>query len=341
MTTALDASPSSGTGNLALESLAPLILDGSHRAAARAISMIENGDPRADDIVRQLYPHTGHAFTVGFTGPPGAGKSSLVDDIVQLVRGQGCKVGVIAVDPNSPFSGGAILGDRIRMMRHTVDPDVFIRSMGSRGHLGGLALATSRAVQVFDALHMDYVFAETVGVGQSELEVAETADTTVVVLMPGLGDSVQTIKAGIMEIADIFVVNKADHPMVQRTVADLKELLRLDSRPRAWTPPVVRTVATREEGVFELWSAIEKHRRFLEETGEMEARRRRRLEGQIVEIAARQLRERVLGPSSETPEFQRTLGKVVEREIDPFSAASQLVRQSFTAAGEDSREVTA
>src|SRR5579884_1055787 len=318
----------------ASQNLVDGILAGSHRAAAKAISLIENDERASEQLIRRLYPQTGNAYTVGLTGPPGAGKSTLVDDIAQIARGDGESVGIIAVDPNSPFSGGAILGDRIRMMRHTVDPDVFIRSMGSRGHLGGLALATSRAVQVFDALHMDYVFAETVGVGQSELEVAETADTTVVVLMPGLGDSVQTIKAGIMEIADIFVVNKADHPMVQRTVADLKELLRLDSRPRAWTPPVVRTVATREEGVFELWSAIEKHRRFLEETGEMEARRRRRLEGQIVEIAARQLRERVLGPSSETPEFQRTLGKVVEREIDPFSAASQLVRQSFTAAGE-------
>ncbi len=317
------------------DELSSNILRGSYRAAARAISMIEDGNSQSDSIVKAIYPHTGHAYTVGFTGPPGAGKSSLVDDLIQLVRKRSKKVGVIAVDPNSPFSGGAILGDRIRMMRHTVDPDVFIRSMGTRGHLGGLALAASRAAHVFDALGMDYIFLETVGVGQSELEVAHTADTTVVVLMPGLGDSVQTIKAGIMEIADIFVVNKADHPAVQKTVADLRELMRLDTRTRSWTPPVIKTVATREDGTEELWAAIEKHREFLEESGEKVSRRRSRLEGQIVEIAARQLRDEVLGPSSESQAFQKTLGRVVDREIDPFSAASLLVQQGVAAAGNE------
>jgi LAO/AO transport system kinase len=301
------------------------VLSGRTRAAARAISMIENDDPGVEEIVRDLYPSTGNSYVVGFTGPPGAGKSSLVDDIVYVLRQEEKRVGIIAVDPNSPFSGGAILGDRIRMMRHTVDSGVFIRSMGSRGHLGGLALAASRAVHVFDALGMDYVLLETVGVGQSELEIAETADTTVVVLMPGLGDSVQTIKAGIMEIADIFVVNKGDHPSVEKTVADLQELLRLDSRPRDWTPPIVKTVAVKEEGIGELWEAIGSHRAYLERSGELETRRRKRLQSQILDIAARQLRDRVLAPSIESVEFQGILERTVARQIDPFSAASELL----------------
>lgn len=307
------------------------VLQGGTRAAARAISLIENDDPRSDDLVRRLYPHTGHAYALGFTGPPGAGKSTIVDGIVHLTRQERQRAGVIAVDPNSPFSGGAILGDRIRMMRHTVDPDVFIRSMGSRGHLGGLALATSRAMYVLDALGMDYIVLETVGVGQSELEVAGLADTTVVVVMPGLGDSVQTIKAGIMEIADIFVVNKADHAAAQKTVTDLTELLRIDSRRRNWTPSILKTVATREEGMRELWEAIGAHRRFLEESGELQSRRRHRVQAQIVEVAARKLRDQVLGLSTESESFQITLRRVVQREIDPFSAAQTLVDGSMRA----------
>jgi LAO/AO transport system kinase len=308
-----------------LDTVEAQILAGSHIHAARAISLIEDGDPGAEVIVRQLYSHTGNAYSIGFTGPPGAGKSSLVDDMVQLIRDQQKSVGVIAVDPNSPFSGGAILGDRIRMMRHTVDPNVFIRSMGSRGHLGGLAEATSRAVYVLDALGMDFVVLETVGVGQSELEVAGLADTTVVVLMPGSGDSVQTIKAGIMEIADVFVINKADHPSLSKTAADLRELLRLDPRPRAWVPPIVKTVATKEEGTDDLWAAIKKHRRYLEESGEIQAKRRQRLERQILDIAVQRLRERVLIPSAESSEFRAHLDAAARRELDPFSAAQLLV----------------
>ncbi len=311
----------------ASQNLVDGILAGSHRAAAKAISLIENDERASEQLIRRLYPQTGNAYTVGLTGPPGAGKSTLVDDIAQIARGDGESVGIIAVDPNSPFSGGAILGDRIRMMRHTVDPDVFIRSMGSRGHLGGLAVATSQARDVLDALGMGYVILETVGVGQSELEVAELADTTVVVLMPGLGDSVQTIKAGIMEIADIFVINKADHPALARTAADLRELLRLDPRQRAWTPPIVKTVATNEDGVHELWQAILKHRRFLEEKGGLKERRRRRLERQVVEIAARRLREEVLVPSTEASGFRRAVQAVTDRRLDPYAAADQLMEE--------------
>lgn len=294
------------------------------RAAGRAISLIENSDAAAEELIRTLYPHTGNAYTVGVTGPPGAGKSTLVDNLVQVIRIQQKRVGIIAVDPNSPFSGGAILGDRIRMMRHTVDPGVFIRSMGSRGHLGGVALATSHARDVLDAFGMDIVFLETVGVGQSELEVAEIADTTVVVLTPGQGDSVQSIKAGIMEIADIFAVNKADHPATARAVADLNELLRLDSQPREWTPTIIQTIATSEEGTAELWQAIGEHRAFLEDSGALSTRRRSRLERQILEIATRRVRDEMLLPTSDTPGFQEVLQAVSERRVDPFAAARQL-----------------
>ena len=307
------------------EDLTSKLLEGNRRAAGRIISLIEDGDAHADEIVRTIYPSTGDAYLVGFTGPPGAGKSTLVDDVVHIARGQGNRVGVIAVDPNSPFSGGAILGDRIRMMRHTVDSDVFIRSMGSRGHLGGLAEATSRAAYVLDAMGMDAVFLETVGVGQSELEVAELADTTIVVLMPGLGDGVQTIKAGIMEIADIFVVNKADHPAVNKTVADLKDLLRLDERPRDWTPPILKCVATSEEGVPELWEAVANHREFLESSGLLMAKRAKRLERQILDIATERLRAKVVSSSMHGEVFQSMLREVVARRIDPFSAAEQLL----------------
>ena len=322
---------SAETNSLASELVAG-VHSGSRRAAARSISLIEDDASAAESIVRALYSDTGRAYSIGFTGPPGAGKSSLVDDMVQQARSRDRSVGVIAVDPNSPFSGGAILGDRIRMMRHTIDPEVFIRSMGSRGHLGGLALATSRAVYVLDALGLDFVFLETVGVGQSELEVAELADTTVVVLMPGLGDGVQTIKAGIMEIADIYVVNKADHPAVQKTVADLKDLLRLDSAPRPWRPPIVKTVATTEDGVADLWEAITRHREFLESSGELERRRGQRLQRQVLDIATDRLRARVVAASAQGPEFQDLVQRVVDRQIDPFTAADSLVQVSTIAA---------
>jgi LAO/AO transport system kinase len=316
---------STRSGCPSAEELVAGIRGGSTRAAAQAISLLEDGSPAAESVIRGIFPVTGRAYSVGFTGPPGAGKSTLVDDIVHLARQEGSTVGVIAVDPNSPFSGGAILGDRIRMMRHTVDSGVFIRSMGSRGHLGGLALATARAVNVLDALGFSYVVLETVGVGQSELEVAGLADTTVVVLMPGLGDGVQTIKAGIMEIADIYVVNKADHPAVQKTVADLKDLLRLDSVPRSWVPPIIKTVATSENGVAELWEAVNKHRAHLENSGELERRRSRQLERQILDIATTRLRSKIVESNAQTPGFQDILALAVARELDPFAAAERLL----------------
>src|SRR5579859_752692 len=202
--------------------------------------MIENDSASVEQIMRAVYPHTGQAYVVGLTGPPGAGKSTLADELIRVLRESGHRVGVVAVDPNSPFSGGAILGDRIRMMRHAADPGVFIRSMGARGHLGGRAVAANNTALLLDAMGMDIIVMESVGVGQSELEITGAADTTVVVIPPGLGDGVQAIKAGIMEIADIFVVNKADHPQAERTVADIRELLRMDPSPPDWSPPIVR-----------------------------------------------------------------------------------------------------
>lgn len=308
-----------------VEKMVDRIVAGNRRAAGRAISLIEDAAPLVEPLMRTLFSHTGDAYVVGITGPPGAGKSTVVDELIRVIRASGKTVGVLAVDPNSPFSGGAILGDRIRMMRHASDEGVFIRSMGARGHLGGLAVAAENALMVMDALGMGVLLAETVGVGQSELEVAGTADTTVVVIPPGLGDGVQAIKAGIMEIADIFVVNKADHPQSNKTVADIRDLLRMESAPRPWATPIVKMVALQGEGVEDLWTRIQQHRRFLEQSGRLVIRRRERLEREIMDIAERKLRERVLQPQAETSEFQHLLEMAVERRMDPYEVAEKIV----------------
>lgn len=303
------------------------LLTGNRRAAGRMISLIENGDPAVEAIMRAVYPHTGRAFVVGLTGPPGAGKSTLVDELIRVVREGGERVGVLAVDPNSPFSGGAILGDRIRMMRHALDDGVFIRSMGARGHLGGLALAARNSIHVLDAFGMDIVLAETVGVGQSELEVADTADTTVVIIPPGLGDGVQAIKAGIMEIADIFVVNKADHPQADKTVADIRDLLHMEPQRRPWTPPIVKTVATHNQGLEDLWMRIRQHRQYLERSGQLQERRRRRLAGEIIDIAEGKLRQQVLQPRTATEEFYGMLDLVARRRMNPYEVADRILAE--------------
>jgi LAO/AO transport system kinase len=299
-------------------------LSGSRRAAGRIISMIEDDAPQVEQIMRAVYPHTGNAYLVGFTGPPGAGKSTVVDELVRVIRAAGHSVGVVAVDPNSPFTGGAVLGDRIRMMRHATDSGVFIRSMGARGHLGGLALAAQNTGMLFDAMGIDLVLVETVGVGQSELEIAETADTTVVVMAPGFGDGVQAIKAGIMEIADIFVVNKADSPMASKAVSDIRDMLRMDLEHREWTPPILKTVATAPEGLEDLWMRIRQHRTHLEQSGELRQRRRSRIEREIMRIAERKLLERVLQPRTESQEFENMLDLVLDHRIDPYSAADKI-----------------
>jgi LAO/AO transport system kinase len=310
------------------------LLKGKRRAAGRIISLIENDDPTVPKIMRAIYPSTGKAYLVGLTGPPGSGKSTVADELIRVIREAGKTVAIIAVDPNSPFSGGAILGDRIRMMRHAFDDGVFIRSMGARGHLGGLSLSAANVARVLDAMGFDLILLETVGVGQSELEVAELADTTVVVMPPGLGDSVQVIKAGIMEIADIFVVNKADQPQADKVVVDLRDLLRMDLSPRPWTPPIVRTVATQNEGLEDLWMRILQHRKYLERSGLFDERRRERLAREIVDLAEERIREKVLAPRIETPEFSGMLERVVARELNPYEAAEKIVARSVAALGQ-------
>ncbi|MGZ4134153.1 MAG: methylmalonyl Co-A mutase-associated GTPase MeaB, partial [Tumebacillaceae bacterium] len=251
------------------------ILDGDKRAVARAITYIENDNPEKLDILRDLHPHTGNAYLVGLTGAPGAGKSSLTDRVIYHLRKQNLRIGVIAVDPTSPFTGGAILGDRVRMGNHALDPEVFIRSMGTRGSLGGLARATQEAIRVLDAYGCHVILIETVGVGQSELDIMHVADTTVVVLNPSAGDHIQTIKAGIMEIADLFAINKADLPGTDKTEREVQYMLDLLGHI-PWRPPVVRTISRENQGVKELWEKIEAHKAYLQQSGIWDKRRHKR-----------------------------------------------------------------
>ena len=290
------------------------------RALARAISLVERRDPAVRELEEALRSETRTPGVAGFTGAPGTGKSTLVDAVVALLRKSDQSVAVLATDPNSPFTGGAILGDRIRMQRHALDPRVFIRSMGARGHLGGLALATREAIRLLGAFGFDQVLLETVGVGQSELEVAAVADTTVVVLTPNLGDSVQMIKAGILEIADVFAVNKADIDGHSRVVAELRTMLNL--APKApWRPPIVPTIATRQEGIGELWAAVLAHRRHLEATGRAEELARRRLLDETAEVAAELARERARNAFADDPGLVERL----LRDGTPYRSAEEIL----------------
>ncbi len=299
-------------------------LTGDRRAIAKVLSLVEQGGEGARVALVRLHGRTGHAWSIGITGAPGSGKSTLTDQLVIRLRSGGGEVGVLAVDPTSPFSGGAILGDRVRMQHHTDDAGVFIRSMATRGHLGGLALATPQAVRVLDAVGKAWIVIETVGVGQVEVEIAGHADTTIVVVNPGWGDSVQAAKAGLLEIADIFVVNKADRPGAADAVRDLAGMLEL-SGDRAWQPPVLQTVATTGEGVDELFAAITAHRAHLESTGEAEARRRARLREELRGLVAAHMLERADAVCS-GPGFDAIVDEVAARTRDPYSAADALLR---------------
>jgi LAO/AO transport system kinase len=301
---------------------------GDRRALARAITLVENGDPLAYEVVADLYPHTGQAYSVGLTGPPGVGKSSLVSALVRLVREEQRTVGVISVDPSSPFTQGALLGDRIRLADHFLDPEVFIRSMGTRGHLGGLAETTLQALLLLDAAGKELVFLETVGAGQSEVGVLSIADTVVLALMPGSGDSIQALKAGIMEIPDVIAINKRDHPLAKTMLSEVRQVLSLGPK-EGWRPPVVLTEALRGEGIEELWSAIEEHRAWLESDGQLDERRRRNLAREVFQVASIRARRRLEEAVQDEPELRRLLGDVQARRLDPLTAVREILEQVF------------
>jgi LAO/AO transport system kinase len=310
------------------ETLAAGVRSGDRRALARAITLVENGDPLAYDVVRDLYPETGHAHAIGVTGPPGVGKSSLLAALIRLVRARGDTVGVISVDPSSPFTQGALLGDRIRLTEHFLDPDVFIRSMGTRGHLGGLAETTLQSLLVLDAAHKDLVFLETVGAGQSEVGVLSIADTVVLALMPGSGDSIQALKAGIMEIPDVIAINKMDHPMAKTMLNEVRQVLSLGPT-EGWEPPIVLTEAMRGEGIETLWEKIDEHRTWLASTGELESRRRRNLAQEVFQVASIRARRHLELAVRDDAELRRLLDEVQERELDPLTAVREILEKVF------------
>jgi LAO/AO transport system kinase len=310
------------------ESLAEGVRAGDTRALARAISLVENGDPLAYDLVHDIYPETGRAYAVGITGPPGVGKSSLISTLIGHIREQDRTVGVISVDPSSPFTQGALLGDRIRLSDHFLDPGVFIRSMGTRGHLGGLAETTLQALLVLDAAGKELVFVETVGAGQSEVEVIGIADTVVLVLMPGSGDSVQALKAGIMEIPDVIAINKMDHPAAKTMLNEVRSILSLD-KERDWKPPIVLTEATTGQNVPELWEKIEAHRAYLESEGRLEERRRKNLAGEVFAIASGRAKTHLQRAVADDPELRRLLDEVQRRELDPLTAVREIMERVF------------
>jgi LAO/AO transport system kinase len=304
------------------------LLAGDRRALARVVTLIENGAPEARTILAELHLHGGHAHIVGFTGSPGAGKSTLVTQLVRELRRREQRIGVIAVDPTSPFTGGALLGDRIRMQELAGDPNVFIRSMASRGSLGGLAASTRDVIRALDAAGFDTIVVETVGAGQAEVEIVRAAQSIVVVTVPGMGDDIQAIKAGILEIADIFVVNKADRPGADQTAAELRMLLSLDQqrKERAWKPPIIKTIASTGEGVAALADALANHARFLRESGQLTTRGTRQARSEILALLNQALLERLEADVS-AGEWDELIQQVVERRSDPYRVAADLAQR--------------
>ncbi|WP_444962660.1 methylmalonyl Co-A mutase-associated GTPase MeaB [Nocardiopsis sp. M1B1] len=303
------------------------VREGDRRALARAITLVENGSAALREIMAGLAPHTGRARVVGFTGSPGVGKSTTTNAVVRAARAKGLTVAVLAVDPSSPFTGGALLGDRVRMQEHATDPGVFIRSMANRGHLGGLSWATPHALRVLDAAGFDVILVETVGVGQAEVEIAGQADTTVVLCAPGMGDSVQAAKAGVLEVADVFAINKADREGAKSTLRELRQMIAMKDRTdQEWKPPIVMTVASRDEGVEELWERVDQHFAHLEASGDLTRRRRTRARDEVQAIVLDLLRSRMGGAGDDTG-LDALAEDVAEGRRDPYAAADVVLKE--------------
>jgi LAO/AO transport system kinase len=308
------------------EPLAERLLAGDKRALARAITLVENDDPAGWALVREIYPHTGRAAVFGFTGPPGVGKSTLMGALTKLERERGNTVAVLSIDPSSPFTKGALLGDRIRLSDHFLDSGVFIRSMANRGALGGLSEAALQAALLMDASGRDVILLETVGVGQAEVDIIDHADTVVLVLMPGSGDSIQALKAGVMEIPDVIVVNKADHPLTDTMIREIRGVLALGPH-EGWEVPIVKTEAVKAQGMEELADKLAEHRRYIESEGTLKERRRRNLMNEVLAIATFRLRRELEASVHEDAEVQELLDRVVSRELDPASAATTILER--------------
>ncbi len=316
--------------------LAQRLLDGDRRALARAISLVEDDRPEGWELVREVYPHTGHAAVVGFTGPPGVGKSTLIGALTKARREAGRSVGVLSIDPSSPFTHGALLGDRIRLSEHFLDQGVFIRSMANRGALGGLSEAALQAALLLDAAGREDVFVETVGVGQAEVDIIDHADTIVLVLMPGSGDSIQALKAGVMEIPDVIVINKADHPLTDTMVREIRGVLSLanlddrgDDAAKRWRVPIVKTEAAHGAGIDELIAQLDAHREHILAEGHLAERRARNLRNEVLAIATARMRRRLEAELAEDERFKELLEQVVERRLDPASAAAELLEREL------------
>ena len=306
------------------------LLKGNRKAAARAMRLVEDGYPEGRELLKRIYTYSGRSYVIGITGPPGAGKSTLINALVKHLRKRGYKIGVVAIDPTSPFSGGAILGDRIRMQELSTDEGVFVKSLATRGHLGGLAKCTDDVIQVMDAMGMDIVIVETVGVGQDEVDIVKTADTTIVVTVPGLGDDVQAIKAGVLEIADIFVVNKGDKPEADKTVRELKVMLDM-SPPKegGWKVPVYKVSAMKNEGFEELIEGIFEHRKFLEKTGRFESYRKDRLENLFLVLLKDKLLDELVKCMEEKGIYRELIDEMFHKKIDPYSVVEKISCKCF------------
>ncbi len=313
-----------------MQGIVEKVVSGDVRTVARLIRDIDDGMPEVREVLKQLYPHTGNAYVIGITGAPGVGKSTLVDQMIAHLRKRDKTVGVLAVDPTSPFSGGAILGDRVRMQRHSMDKGVFIRSLATRGHFGGLTQSTRSAIDVLDAMGKDYILVETVGVGQDEVDVVRSAHTTVIVVIPGMGDGIQAIKAGILEVGDIFLINKADRDGSDKTYTDLKLMIEMDDKKYAegtWKPPILKAQAVFDEGVTEFMEAIENHAQYLKSIfGGLDIRKHKGMVRQeLAEMIKARLLEEVLGKLTETGDFDKAVQAISDGKIDPYSACDNLV----------------